>query len=157
MKKIFLGIMISIMMLFSGCTMLKLDSADSTKTALKAIDLAYSTGDYRIVDAAFSGFITSSRKSLLLEIPVSKKFLEGQTVIVTSIERAEIRANGTYVGGYQADLTPFIHSADIQNDGALLQVRLENENKWTNSDGAAIPNNVPVAGYLTINFEVFDP
>ena len=94
---------------------------------------------------------------MCLYIPVAKRFAEGQTVTVLSVENAALRVDGRYIVGNQVDLTPYIAYAKVMNDGAVLYVRLENLDKWIGSDNKPVINNELLGGTVDIRFTVQDP
>ena len=156
MKKIVVVLLV-ILVVLSGCSTTKLDGGIHSDDTLKALGVAYSAGEYTMTFTFCSGFVTSSQTAVWLAFPVAKQFLDGQTVTVNSINNTELRIDGAYIGEFHADLTPYVHSTRISNDGAVLFVNLENANKWMNSNNKVIPNNTPLAGIVDITFTVSDP
>ncbi len=156
MKKIVVLIFL-VSLVLSGCSILNSKGEEASIKALKSLGVVYSTGDYSMKGATCSGFITADQTVIFLSIPVAKHFYLGETVNVKTIENVELRVNGFYVNNYQSNLTQYIKSAQIKNDGAILFVKLENPNKWNTSDKKVIPNNISFTGTVDISFSVVEP
>lgn len=138
----------------SGCVVLNTSSQESKNAALRAIGIAYSPGEYSLECASCTGYITSSQSSLFLEIPTGKRFLDNQSIVVVSLDNAELRTNGSYVLGYLSNLSQYIYSVNILNDGSIIQIRLDNPAKWKSPDNVVLLNNSPVVGNINISFVV---
>ena len=140
--------------MFTACSVIKSDTQDSNNDALKKLGLAYSSGEYTI-NAYCTGYITSSATNVCLYITVPKLFLSDQTVKATSVSNVALRSvSGKSVGEYQGDFTAYIAGTVINNDGAILQIVLNNPDKCKDSKNTVVPNNTPVAGYADISFSV---
>ena len=140
----------------SGCTVVRIGKQESETKTLQELGILYSSGNYSL-EASCTGYITSGQTAVCLYIPVAKRFAEGQTVAVLSVENAALRVDGRYIVGNQVDLTPYIAYAKVMNDGAVLYVRLENPDKWIGSDNKPVINNELLGGTVDIRFTVQDP
>ena len=143
------------LVILSGCSVVGSKNQNNNE-ALKKMGVAYSTGDYVLEGASCFGFISSGQSALRLSIPVAKRFLEGQTITVKSINNVQLRAEGKYVASLQADLTQYVAGAYMKNDGAVLYICLDNSDKWKDSDNKVLPNNIVVSGAIDISFSVVD-
>ena len=150
MKKIWFAVVFSLVItLLSACSV-----SSSGDRALKSIGAAYTVGDYSMVQASCTGFITTSQTEVCLSIPLSKKLLDSQNITVTEVKNAELRIDGTYVSKLAADLTPYINFAQSRNDGAILYVSLKNPDKWYGENGTLLVNNTPFVGRVDIAFTI---
>lgn len=156
MKRIVIFVML-IAVLLAGCSIINTRNHSDNSKILQALELAYKPGNYSMKSATCSGFITSSQTGVFLSVPLEKVILEGQAVSVTAIPSASLRVDGTYVGGYQKDLTGYIESAYSRNNGSVLFITLNNPDKWTDANGKTIGNNLPIAGVIDIQYTVTGP
>ena len=151
MKKIICIFLVFLTVIFAGCSF----SQSSDNKFLKQLGIAYTEGDYTLEVATCSGWITGANEELCLSVPISKRILNDQTVSVTSVKNAVLRsANGKIIHKAKTDLTPFIESVKVKNDGVVLFITLKNPGKWKGEDGKAITNNSPVAGLVNLEFTV---
>ena len=148
--------MIIVIILFAGCSVYRADEKPSNET-MKSLGIAYKEGSYSLTDVYCTGYITSSQTIVNINIALGRRLLDGQKVNVTGIQNAQLRVNGKYIIEYGADLTKYILSAKSRNDGGILSIRLENPDKWRDSDKNFINNNILFSGILDITFNVVDP
>lgn len=156
MKKSLMAVMLVLLIVLSGCSVFSFNGNTSDK-ALQSMGVAYSEGEYNIENVYTYGFISNSQTVIRLVIPVSKRFLEGQTITAVSVTNAYLRTtDGKYVINMESDLTEYIDWAKSYNDGAVLSIGLKNEAKWVDSSNGAIKNNTPVVGTVNVVFKVAD-
>lgn len=158
LKKTISFLLILTIVFLAGCSVIKTGDDSSERKTLQSLGIAYSSGNYTIKTALCTGFITNGSQDIWLSIPIAKRILEGQGIRVTEITNAGFRTvTGNFVGGFNADLTEYIYSAQALNDGAVLYVRLRNESQWQNDANKVVQNNTPFTGYVDVAFTIADP
>lgn len=98
------------------------------------------------------GFITNGAKDIRLTVPIAS--YSATTVRVTdkisSIVAALRIPSGGYVAGLDTDITNYLVYADLASGGRGLSMRFTKDSAWTDENGVALPNNIPVCGLITI-------